>query len=400
MWEQIERNKRWSVIVITGMGCILVGVGLALGMVFTGQEQGALIGGIIALGIWFVMWLTTSSGGDDIMLQMAGAREIKKSDHPQLFNVVEEMTIAAQLPKMPRVFIVDDPAPNAFAVGRNPEKAAVAVTIGLLRLMNRDELQGVVAHEIGHIKNRDVALMTTAGIMIGAIVLLGEIGIRMLWFGGGARRSRDSNDGGGAQAIMMLVAVLFLILSPILAQLIYFALSRRREYLADASGAMYTRWPEGLASALEKLGGSRIPQADQSRVTAPMYINRPLKKDERRSLTTAFSTHPPLQERIRVLRSMGTSADCAAYDRAFSQLKGKHVVGARTLSGSEPEPVQQPQTVEDHSTPRQRTRAASDAFLAGAGYQRRDCPGCGVTLKIPQSRQNRAMRCPRCGTSL
>jgi heat shock protein HtpX len=400
VWEQIERNKRWSVIVITGMGCILVGVGLALGMVFTGQEQGALIGGIIALGIWFVMWMTTSSGGDDIMLQMAGAREIKKSDHPQLFNVVEEMTIAAQLPKMPRVFIVDDPAPNAFAVGRNPEKAAVAVTIGLLRLMNRDELQGVVAHEIGHIKNRDVALMTTAGIMIGAIVLLGEIGIRMLWFGGGARRSRDSNDGGGAQAIMMLVAVLFLILSPILAQLIYFALSRRREYLADASGAMYTRWPEGLASALEKLGGSRIPQADQSRVTAPMYINRPLKKDERRNLTTAFSTHPPLQERIRVLRSMGTSADFAAYDRAFSQLTGKHVVGARTLSGSEPEPVQQPQTVEDHSTPRQRTRAASDAFLAGAGYQRRDCPGCGVTLKIPQSRQNRAMRCPRCGTSL
>src|SRR5690606_3466063 len=134
---------------------------------------------------------------DNALLQMAGAREIAKGDHPQLFNIVEEMTIAAGLPHMPRVFIVDDPAPNAFAVGRDPDKAAVAVTIGLLRLMNRDELQGVVAHEIGHIKNRDVALMTTAGIMLGAIVILADIGARALWWGGGARRSRDSQQGGG-----------------------------------------------------------------------------------------------------------------------------------------------------------------------------------------------------------
>ena len=192
--------------------------------------------------------------------------EIQKKDHPQLFNIVEEMSIAAQLPKMPRVFIVDDPAPNAFAVGRNPDKAAVAVTIGLLKILKRDELQGVVAHEIGHIKNRDVALMTTAGIMLGALVLLGEIGSRAMWFGGGARRSRDSNDsGGGAQAILMIVAIVFIILSPILAQLVYFALSRRREYLADASGAMYTRWPEGLASALEKLGGSTALRPTRAR---------------------------------------------------------------------------------------------------------------------------------------
>ena len=265
---------------------------------------------------------------------MAGAREIQKQDHPQLFNIVEEMSIAAQLPKMPRVFIVDDPAPNAFAVGRNPDKAAVAVTIGLLKILNRDELQGVIAHEIGHIKNRDVALMTTAGIMLGAIVMLADIGTRAMWFGGGSRRSRDNNGGGGgAQAILMLVALVFIILSPILAQFIYFALSRRREYLADASGAMYTRWPEGLASALEKLGSHARPQADQSQVTAPMYIVRPLRQGERRSVTSAFSTHPPLEERIRVLRGMGGSADFAAYDRAFAQITGKHVVGARTLGG-------------------------------------------------------------------
>ena len=310
------------------------------------------------------------------------------------------MSIAAQLPKMPRVFIVDDPSPNAFAVGRDPNKASVAVTIGLLRMLNRDELQGVVAHEIGHIKNRDVALMTTAGIMLGAIVILADLGMRAMWFGGGARRSRDdSGGGGGAQAIMMIVALIFMILSPILAQLIYFALSRRREYLADASGAMYTRWPEGLASALEKLGGTSIPQADQNRVTAPMYIVRPLRQNEHRSLSSAFSTHPPLEKRIAVLRGMGQNADFRAYDQAYSQVTGKHVVGARTLSASGPVGAESPPGAAEHETPHRRLRAASDAYLAGAGYQRRACDNCGATLKIPQARQGDRLACPRCGAS-
>ena len=267
------------------------------------------------------------------------------------------MSIAAQLPKMARVFIVDDPAPNAFAVGRNPDKAAVAVTIGLLKILNRDELQGVIAHEVGHIKNRDVALMTTAGIMLGALVILADMGMRAMWYGGGARRSRDDNGGrGGAQAILMLVALVFIILSPILAQLIYFALSRRREYLADACGAMYTRWPEGLASALDKLGGSTRAQVDQSQVTAPMYIVRPLKAEKRWNSTLAFSTHPPLEERIRVLRGMGGSADFAAYDRAFSQITGQHVVGARTLSGAGQTTVERPADVPELPTPPARLR--------------------------------------------
>ena len=162
--------------IVAAMGVLLVATGVALGYLFTNRQEAALLGGVIAAGLWLVMWLFTSSQGDDVLLQMAGAREIQKQDHPQLFNVVEEMSIAAQLPKMPRVFIVDDPAPNAFAVGRNSDKAAVAVTIGLLKILNRDELQGVVAHEIGHIKNRDVALMTTAGIMLGALVILADLG--------------------------------------------------------------------------------------------------------------------------------------------------------------------------------------------------------------------------------
>ena len=178
MWEQIESNRRKSTIIVSVMGVMLVGIGLSLGFLFTNRQEGALLGGVIALGVWLLMWLFAAQQGDDVLLQMAGAREIQKQDHPQLFNIVEEMSIAAQLPQMPRVFIVDDPAPNAFAVGRNPDKASVAVTIGLLKILNRDELQGVVAHEIGHIKNRDVALMTTAGIMLGAIVILADIGMR------------------------------------------------------------------------------------------------------------------------------------------------------------------------------------------------------------------------------
>ncbi len=400
MWEQIERNRRRSAFIVAAMGVILVGVGMSLGVFFSGQQQGALLGGAVALGIWLVMWLFTRSRGDDVLLQMAGARQIEKRDHPQLYNIVEEMAIAAQLPQVPRIYVVDDPSPNAFAVGRDPAKAAVAVTIGLLRLLNRDELQGVVAHEIGHIKNRDVALMTTAGIMLGAIVLLADLGMRAMWIGGGSRRSRDDSGGGGAQAIIMLIALVFLILSPILAQLIYFALSRRREYLADASGAMYTRWPEGLASALQKLGSASVPQADQSRVTAPMYIVRPLHKGERRSLSSAFSTHPPLEKRIAVLRGMGGSADFKSYDQAYSKVLGKHVVGARTLAAADTIAAHAPSPATEPLTPPARMRAASDAFLAGAGYQRVPCSNCGAVLKIPQARQGRVYKCPRCGAPL
>ena len=332
------------------------------------------------------MWLFTAHQGDDVLLQMAGRREIQKQDHPQLFNIVEEMSIAAQLPKMPRVFIVDDPAPNAFAVGRNPDKAAVAVTIGLLKILNRDELQGVVAHEIGHIKNRDVALMTTAGIMLGAIVILADIGMRAMWYGGGSRRSRDSDGGGGggAQAILMLVALVFVILSPILAQLIYFALSRRREYLADASGAMFTRWPEGLASALEKLGSNARPQADQSQVTAPMYIVRPLRAGRAAQL------------RIGVFHaSAAGGADSRAarhgWQRRFRRLRPGLCPGhrqarggaARSGAAGEAGGSDRPPAVPDLPTPPERLRAASDAYLAGAGYDRVECGNCGAVLKVP-----------------
>jgi heat shock protein HtpX len=400
VWEQIRSNRRRTAFVITGMGVLLVAVGMALGAFFGGSGGSLIVGGALALVLWFVLWLVTIGSGDDIMLRMAGAREIRHEDHPVLYNVVEEMTIAAQLPKRPRVFIVDDPSPNAFATGRNPEKATVAVTTGLLRILDRDELQGVVAHEIGHIKNRDVALITTAGVMVGSIVLLAELGLRAMWYsGGGVRRSRTSSGRDGSQAIIMVVAVLLLILAPILAQLIYFALSRRREFLADASGALFTRYPEGLASALEKLAGTSKPLTDTSRVTAPMYIVRPLKQGEKMSATSAFATHPPIAERVRILRSMAGGADFAAYDEAYKRVRGRSVVGLHTLEESRRVPVRTA-PAGDASEVRERARAASNAFLTASGYVFRTCTQCGAQSKLPPSQVERVTRCMRCGGPL
>ena len=398
MWEQIRSNRRRSACVIAAMGVLLVATGVALGAVFAPGREGMFGGGLVALAIWLVLWAVTVSRGDDIMLRIAGAREIEKRDHPVLFNVVEEMVIAAQLGVRPRIFIVDDPSPNAFAAGRDPSKASVAVTTGLLEILDRDELQGVVAHEIGHIANRDVALMTTMGIMLGAIVLLAEIGLRGLWLGGGARRSRSSSRDGGAEGVVAVVAIALMILAPIFAQLIYFALSRRREYLADASGALFTRYPDGLASALEKLGASDLPQADTSRVTRPMYIVRPLSEGERRRAASPFATHPPLDRRVRTLRSMAGRADPAAYEQAFRAVTRRRVVGTRTLAASQPVESQapRPSAASERTTRRQRARQASDAFLSASGYQHCACGYCGATLKIPPRLRGKVGSCPRC----
>ena len=192
MWEQIHANKVRSMVVVTVLAVLLMVIGAGVGVVLGGPNA-SMYGAAAAFMLWFVLWLTTMSSGDQVLLSMARARELPHGELPQLRNLVEEMTIAAGLDKTPRVYVIDDPAPNAFAAGRKPENAVVAVTTGLLAMLDRDELQGVIAHEIGHIKNRDVALMTTAGIMLGAIVMLGEFTMRSLWWGGGYR-SRSSNN--------------------------------------------------------------------------------------------------------------------------------------------------------------------------------------------------------------
>ena len=426
MWEQIRANRIRSAFVVTILGVLLVAAGAAAGAVFAGPNA-AVAGAVIAIVIWLVMWMTTISAGDKVLLSIAGARELPARELPQLRNVVEEMTIAAGLDQTPRIFLIDDPAPNAFAAGRKPEQALVAVTTGLLGMLDRDEVQGVIAHEIGHIKNRDVALMTTAGIMLGAIVLLGETTMRAMWWGGGYR-SRSSNRNGNAAA---LIGILLLVLAPILAQMLYFSLSRRREYLADASAARFTRYPEGLASALEKIAGVAQPQGDQSRVTAPMFIVRPLREGEKRSVRgSRFATHPPIQERVKILRAMGGGAGYADYERACQKVTGHGMVGAQTLAAeSAPVPaqamglagaaastssqarvapgaVQSASAVETRTSadvppsPPRRLREASNAFLQASGYSKRTCSQCAAVIKVPPSLKAKLRNCPRCASPL
>ena len=304
MWEAISANKRRSALLIVSLAALLALMGMAIGFLMGGKPQTAYFGAFIGMCIWGAMLLVNMMGGESVLLSSASAREVAHDEAPQLYNVVEEMRIAASLPAMPRVFIIDTPVPNAFAVGLKPERACVAVTTGLLERLNRDELQGVIAHELGHISNRDTLFMTLAGVTLGAIVLLADAGMRMLFWGGGGRRrsSSSSGKGGGAAAILMIAALVLAILAPILARLLYFACSRQREYLADASAAQYTRYPAGLANALRKIALQQNPQKiPVNRVVAPMYAINPLAAAGSASI---FGTHPPTEERIRRLMEM------------------------------------------------------------------------------------------------
>ena len=305
MWEAISANQRRSALLITSLAALLALMGMAIGFLMGGKPQTAYFGAFIGLCVWGVLLLVNLMGGESVLLSSANAREVAHDEAPQLYNVVEEIRIAASLPAMPRVFIIDTPVPNAFAVGLKPERACVAVTTGLLERLSRDELQGVVAHELGHISNRDTLFMTLAGVTLGAIVLLADAGMRMLFWGGGGRRRSSSSsgkNGGAAMAILMIAALVLAILAPIIARLLYFACSRQREYLADASSAQYTRLPSALASALQKIStqqeAKKIPV---NRVVSPMYIINPLAAAGSASV---FGTHPPTQERIKRLLEM------------------------------------------------------------------------------------------------
>jgi len=246
MWEQIRINKRNSMILLTVMAGLLLGLGGLLGYAFIGP-QGVGIGILIAGGVWLLLTLISFSSGDQILLASSGAVEVTPEVHPMLFNIVEEMKIAAQLPAMPKVYIIPDPSPNAFATGRNPSKSAVAVTEGLLAKLNRDELQGVIAHEVSHIVHRDILFVTLAGIMLGTIVLLTDVFLRGTLYG--SHRRYSSRDNNNAQGLMIIIALVAAILAPLMAQILYFALSRKREFLADAGAVRLTRYPEGLAPA-------------------------------------------------------------------------------------------------------------------------------------------------------
>ena len=398
MWELIQANRRKSVILFITLGLTLLLLGYFFGSAYY-PDGGGFIGIFLASLIWGILSLISYYSGSKILLAVSGAKEITKEVHPQLFNVVEEMKISAGLPTMPKVYIINEAAPNAFATGIKPENSAVAVTAGLLARLNRDELQGVVAHEVSHIVNRDVLFMTFAGIMLGSIVLISEVFLRSLWFSGGGRySSKSSKSSGQAQTIIMIVAVVFAILAPILAQLLYFAISRKREYLADASAVRYTRYPEGLASALEKISDSSIELKNANKVTAPMYIINPLKPKGQK-LTDLTSTHPPISERVRILRNISGGANYSNYQNAFNKVK-------RTQLQLIPSSGLTDQTLislkESTVTPvslglkKVTQREIGNIMMKVNHYSFIDCK-CGLKIKIPPDFKKKELFCPRCG---
>jgi len=379
------------------MGALLVVLGYLLGLHFFDSAIGGLV---VALGVWITMSLFAYFRGDSLLLTMSRARKIKRDDHPRLYNVIEEMKIASGLEKMPDIYIIDDPALNAFATGRDPNRASVAITSGLLQKLNRDELQGVIAHEISHIKNRDVLLMTMCGVLLGTIVILAWYGSRFMIFGSmtGSRRSSSAGGGGQAQIIILVVALAFMILAPIMAHFIYMAISRKREYLADASSALYTRYPEGLASALEKLGASTNQLKSANQATAPMYITNPFRKKGMRA-SDLSSTHPPISERIRILRSMA-GASFGDYDQAYRQVHrgGKGVMTAAGIAaGVAPLEAAKPEAKKvEEPNEMQRARETSDVMWRLNNYKTIACD-CGARLRVPPRFKEPKIKCPHCG---
>ncbi len=384
MWDLIRANQRRSGVLIVALGMLLGLLGAAIG--YTLDPSFAPVGVVGALAIWGVLLLTSLAGGESLLLGQAGAREVDHNQAPQLFNVVEEMQIASGLSATPRVFIIDNPVPNAFAVGLNEKRAAVAVTTGLMARLNRDELQGVIAHEIAHIRNRDTLFMTLAGVTLGAVVMLADMYFRGLRYGS-YRGRRSSNDSNQAAAIMAVIAVLLAILAPLLAQLLYFACSRQREYLADACGAQFTRYPEGLASALEKVAGQQAPAAEVSRVLAPMYIAPPSQA------MSLMSTHPPMEKRVNILRGMSGDSSLAAYEKAYRAMGGgKKALFRDTLSNVVPARAPTVATSEGWRSAKNTLHNLNDMRIL-------DCT-CGLRIKLPPGFANPSLNCPRCGKSI
>ena len=299
--DRIAVNKRNSLLLIAAFLALITVFGYIIGYAWLGNPAEAVFGLVLALVVGTISGLATYYGGDRMVLAASQAREVTHDEAPVLFNVVEEMTIAAGLP-MPKVYVIDDTAPNAFATGRDPEHASVAVTSGLLEKLNRDELQGVIAHEMSHVGNFDIRYAMLVGILVGTTVLISDFFLRGLWFGGGRRRE---GGGGQAQLIMMAIAIVLAIIAPIFARLLQLSISRQREYLADASAVQLTRNPKALADALQKISGDQEVLEVANRATAHLYIVNPIKKFEKRA-KGIFSTHPPIEERIKILRSMET----------------------------------------------------------------------------------------------
>lgn len=298
MYEQIARNKWKSAALVLFFVAFIFGLTWVFEQV-TGWGKGGLV---LALAVSMLMAAGGYFASDKIVLAISRARPVTKEEFPYLYNVVEGLTIAAGIPA-PRCYVIEDTAPNAFATGRDPKHAVICVTTGILQKLNRVELEGVVAHEMSHIKNYDIRLQTVVVVMAGVVALLSDWILRSFLWGGGRRRSRDDRGSGGAGAILIVVGLVLAVMAPFFATIIQLAISRKREFLADASGAMLTRYPAGLASALRKISADTEPLEAANKATAHLYIVNPLK-DIKGAVNKLFSTHPPIEERVAALEKM------------------------------------------------------------------------------------------------
>ena len=303
-YGQIGANKRNSVLLALAVVVLLGLLGLLIGWALTGDPRAALPSLAIAVGVGLVASLASYYMGDSLVLASSGAREVTAAEMPQLWNVVQELAVASSLP-MPRVYLIDDTAPNAFATGRDPTHASVAITTGLLQKLDREELQGVMAHELSHVRNFDIRFSLMVGVLVGSIALLADFFLRFsIWGGVGRRERRSSSDsGGGGIQVIMIAALILAVLAPIAARLVQMAVSRQREYLADASGVELTRNPYGLERALAKIALDTEPLEVANRATQHLYFENPIKAATGTS-RSLFSTHPPALDRINRLREL------------------------------------------------------------------------------------------------
>ena len=300
---QQAANRRNSVFLILIVTAILAALGFAIGYGTTGEVEGAV--GVTGFGVGLAALMSVGSyfAGDKLVLASSGAKEVTEATAPQLLNVVREMSLAGGTP-MPKVYVIEDTAPNAFATGRDPKHASVAITTGLLQKLDREELQGVMAHELSHVRNFDIRFALLVAVLVGSIALLADFFLRFTFWGGGRSRGRDRDGGGGGlAAIMFVVAIVLALLAPIIARFVQLAVSRQREYLADASAVELTRNPRGLERALAKIAGDREVLEVANRATQHLYFTNPIKKFEERS-TSMFSTHPNIVDRINRLRQL------------------------------------------------------------------------------------------------
>jgi heat shock protein HtpX len=298
IYDRVDRNRRTTFLLLFVFVALLAGASIAMGIVLGLPYPLAPL----LIIPFLIIAIVSYYGSSGAALAISQAHEVTKEEEPELYRTVENLCIGAGLP-MPKVYVIEDGSPNAFATGRDPDHAAIAVTRGLLQKLDKLELEGVIAHELSHIGNYDTRVMTIVVILVGLAALMADFALRLTLFGAGRRSSNRERGGGAAVVIIYAIALVAVILTPIAAQLIRFAISRQREFLADASGALLTRYPEGMARALEKISADPDPLEVANKATAHLYINNPLHEHQS-FLNNLFSTHPPVAERIRLLRAM------------------------------------------------------------------------------------------------